>query len=179
MPNLKYAAICKHVLKGLRNNEAYADMDVNILAIFTYNGERCSIIWVWVPQLKTYVKQYACICFIRPSINVLDKPSEYRNYYGGYIMIYPMTVQEVMIFKYNTQKGGYNVLEIFSNKLWNTYTPIKMEAAKTVIPQSYGDISNLQTILNPLFHNLARYRYLYFNLLLFEYTSKVLKHHFN
>lgn len=172
MTNLHRASVCKNVLKELRNNESYVDMHVNTLAIFMYNGDGCSIISVWVPQLNTHVKQYACLCFIRPTIIALDEPSEYIHYYGLYnIMIYPMSTIEMMVFKYDIDHGGYNVLEIFYSKKWIVYKPLKMEKVRTIVPQSYSEIRNLLTILKPIFHVLESYRYMYFMyLLLFKYT---------
>lgn len=156
MSNPKWAAICKNIIRDLRSNEKYIDIYLNYTAFSIYNGEWCTKILVWVHRKSANVEQNACACFIHSSIIPLDTPHEYIDYYRK-IMIYPSSKQEMMVFAYNEEQETYNILEIFDNKYWNQYCPVKIEVT-TPVPRSYSEISNLQAILNPIFHELKHYR---------------------
>lgn len=158
MSALTWASTCKHVIKDLRSNEGYVDVYVNYTAIFMYSGERCMKIFVWVPPISANAEQNACACFIRSSVIPLDTPHEYIDYYKK-IMIYPKSTNQMMVFAYNEKLQSYSLLEIYSNKFWTEYRSTPIKTVIMVIPQSYGEILNLQTFLNPIFLQLTHYRY--------------------
>lgn len=156
MPKLRWAALCKNIVNDLRSDKAYVDKHANLLAIYMYSGQRCFIIPVWVPKLEKHVSQYACVCFINPSVISVDIPHEYVQYFQETIMIYPKDLNEIMVFSPNMEKGGY-ILEILVQR--RNYNAFKEDKMKILVPQSYSEISNLLTILNPIFHKLGIYRY--------------------
>lgn len=158
MRKLRWASICRHLTKKLRSNEGYVDIYVNYLATSLYSGKWCIKISVWVPKISANVEQDACVCFTRSSIIALDIPREYINYYRK-IMIYPLNKEELMVFSYNEERESYSLLEIYDQIEWTRYCALKFNTGTTVMPYSYGDISNLQIILNPIFSQLTSYRY--------------------
>lgn len=102
---VKRAAVCKNIFRNVvKDDETYVYKCVNISALLTYSGKRCSKIPVWVPKVKKYADQYACVCFISPSVIALDIPREYLQYYREKIMMYPKTTLQIMVFKYNKDR---------------------------------------------------------------------------
>lgn len=160
LPKLKWITLCKHIIKDLKSNNKYVDIYLNKIAILMYTEKYCTKILVWVPKIEAHVQQDACDYFIRSSIIALDIPHEYINYHQK-IMIYPKKKQELMTFEHNEETGNYNLVVINGSKLWSAYTPAKIETVTISLPQSYGEISNLQTILNPIFYTIETYRCVY------------------
>lgn len=160
MPELKWISMCKYITRELRNNDGYVDVYVDYRATSIYSGKRCKKILVWVPRISNNVDQVACFCFIRSSILALDIPYEYTQY-NREIMIYPINSQTLMVFEKNKDQENFYPLEIYNNKHWGTYLLTDIKIFTTTLPQSYGEVSNLITILDPIFYDLQHYRYVY------------------
>lgn len=153
-----WVTICKNVIKDLRNNDAYVDAYVDYNMFLKYSGTRCKKLLVWVPKLSGNVEQDACICFYHLSILPLDIPHEYVQY-NQKIMIYPLNITTLMVFEENKGQGNYYPLEIYENKRWPAYLSANVQIFTIVVPQGYGEASNLEIILDPMVQDLELIRY--------------------
>lgn len=85
-----------------------------------------------------------------------------------------------MVFGYNDERNSYNILEIIHRYRWIRYLPVHMNAVRIVVPRSYGEISNLRAILNPIAAELENYRYVYIcNTCIYNMSFTIIKCIFN
>lgn len=160
----KLSSICHYVIRNLRRKNHYENMYVNYFLFKLKEKEvLCSDESIWVPSLNKYVTAPLCFCFGRPPVLIFERTEETLRYYQE-LSFYPLSRDQIAVYKFNLPGRFYTLLEIFENIIWENLS-IDDVLFMIPLPVSYSDTANLQRMLHPFLNDLTMLRYVfaYFN----------------
>lgn len=165
------------MITNLRKKEKqYENMYVNYF-IFKLKekdaGLLCSDERIWVPSLEEYVNAPLCYCFGRPPILRFELPEETLQYYQE-LSFYPLSRDQIAVYKINLPGKFYTLLEIFDNIIWENLSIDDINLFKIPLPISYSDPATLQKMLNPFIKDLTTSRYVFAYLVSKSNLNKIL-----